>query len=180
MGALITGWSTRYGMGSVPMGRSQSLWDGGAHYGMEALPMGRGPSVRVGRGPAGPAAAFNGGSALPALPAAAIASPPLPPVPSRPPRAPMAADGGGWRRMAPAPLHSPWRRPARSSGRDRGREAEVTSAEAAVLRKAGSCGVDDRAGSSASGGGGRAGSGVKRRAPEVDLKGRAPEWRGRQ
>ena len=183
MGALITGWSTRYGMGSVPMGRSQSLWDGDAHYGMEALPMGRGPSVRVGRGPAGPAAAFNGGSALPALPAAAIASPPLPPVPSRPPRAPMAADGGGWRRMAADDARSPSLTMAAACAflrKRRGKEAEVTSAEAAVLRKAGSCGVDDRAGSSASGGDGRAGSGVKRRAPEVELKGRAPEWRGRQ
>ena len=175
--ALITGWDrslwgahSLYGTGALIMGWRRSRWAAGRLYGSgAALQAPRRRSMAAPRSPRSPRP-----------PSPPLRSPPSPPVLLGPRWRRMAADGGGWRRMTPAPLHSPWRRPARSSGRDRGKEAEVTSAEAAVLRKAGSCGVDDRAGSSASGGDGRAGSGVKRRAPEVELKGRAPEWRGRQ
>ena len=195
-----------YGALTVPMGWGRCLWDGGAHYGMEhslrdgigpygalTVSMGRGRSLWDGGAPDGPRAVCTG-RARPCRPRGGVqwrlrapraprGRHRLPSAPPRPLPSSSGPDGRGWRRMAADGARSPSLTMAAACAflrKRRGKEAEVTSAEAAVLRKAGSCGVDDRAGSSASGGDGRAGSGVKRRAPEVELKGRAPEWRGRQ
>ena len=205
-GQSLWGTDSLYGMGALIMGRRPSLWDGGAHYGIGpslrdgigpyaalTVSMGRGRSLWDGGAPDGPRAVCTG-RARPCRPRGGVqwrlrapraprGRHRLPSAPPRPLPSSSGPDGGGWRRMAADDARSPSLTMAAACAflrKRRGKEAEVTSAEAAVLRKAGSCGVDDRAGSSASGGDGRAGSGVKRRAPEVELKGRAPEWRGRQ